>query len=279
MSKFSDRLTLIIKVTKDCNLACSYCYMDKQEPNNPSIMNLDVLESIISKAQKISSSVTYVWHGGEPLLASKEYYRYITLLQQLHKRDDNQEIYNSIQTNGILLNESFAESLLNDNFNIGISYDANSYSQSPSRPFLSGNPSEPIARKRIQWIKSKQKKAGVLCVVTSENVEDAAGILSRLSDAGVTGVGFLPFKRSPNALEMSITSEQWASFLIEVFELWLKNSCTIKSIDPIESMVAGLMGAHTSVCTFSDSCFKNFNVFIPKVTFILPHLFVTKVSI
>ncbi len=264
MSEVPDFLTLIIKVTPGCNLACKYCYMDKSNYDGTQLMSLDVLESIISKAQARCSQINYVWHGGEPLLAGHDYYRYIARLQQFYRRDEHQKIHNSIQTNGTLLNEQTVRTLLAYNFCIGISYDANDPKQSPSRPFLTGRPTEPAVRKRIALLKSMAGSAGVLCVVTRENVEDASGILKRLSDMGLNGVSFLPFKKNPHAPDMGVEPDQWATFLIEVFEFWLENSHSIKNIEPIWSMVLGLMGDTPVLCTYIGPCFKRYLCIYPQ---------------
>ncbi len=61
-------LTAIIKPTHECNLSCSYCYVD---PNAETGRMTDVLmaESMKQVAECSSDkSARFIWHGGEPLL-------------------------------------------------------------------------------------------------------------------------------------------------------------------------------------------------------------------
>jgi len=237
--------------------------VDKNEPQESTFMHPEILENLIAKAQAESSEIHYVWHGGEPLIADLDYYRFITLLQQYYKRDESQVIYNNIQTNGTLLTSHFLTSLLKNNFSIGISYDANSASQAPSRPFISGKSSEESVRNGIELLKSHTGSVGVLCVITNENIKDAAGIFKRLSALGVNGVSFLPFKKNPYAQDMSVEPEDWAAFLIDIFELWLESD-VIKNIEPISSMILGLMGGTPALCTYSNPCFRRYLCIYPQ---------------
>ncbi|MCW7755334.1 radical SAM protein [Desulfobotulus sp. H1] len=255
---FSDSVTLIVKVTRGCNLACRYCYVDKTCKQQNPLMDLGVLENIISKAQAACSRINYVWHGGEPLLAGMGYYPYISMLQSLYRRDSDQKVSNSIQTNGTLLSRQFIDILMSHGFEVGISYDANQREQSPSRPFVTGRATEPCVEQSIQRLQSVRSSAGVISVVTCENVGDAEGMLQRLSGLGISGVSFLPFKKTANSPDLGIRADQWTAFLMEVFDFWLRNDHTIKHIEPIGSMLQGLLGVPPSICTYKGPCFTRY---------------------
>lgn len=264
MTAMPSALTLIVKVTTACNLACKYCYVDKPSDVKNSGMPLETIECLISKTQDVCEQVNYVWHGGEPLLLGPSYFDYIAVLQQLYRKSESQIISNSIQTGGVLLSQQFADSLLNNKFSIGISYDANAPDVAPSRPFATGRPSEALVRNRIQILKSASGSAGVLSVITRDNCEDAPGMLDRLSSLGINGVSFLPFKLTPNSPDLAVDPDRWADFLIEVFECWLNNSCSIKHIEPLESMILGLVGAAPSLCTYAGPCFTRYLSIYPN---------------
>ena len=68
----------VIKPTHRCNLACKYCY--NEDVRKP-IMTLNILEKTIlktfyyTKKVKEFTSIDFIWHGGEPMLASLDFYK------------------------------------------------------------------------------------------------------------------------------------------------------------------------------------------------------------
>ena len=79
--------TMVKPVGATCNLDCSYCYYrDKAEiysaPQN--LMTDDVLEEYVRQYLEAVNlpTVTFCWHGGEPLLAGIDFYRKAVELQQ-----------------------------------------------------------------------------------------------------------------------------------------------------------------------------------------------------
>lgn len=68
----SPHLTVIIKVTHQCNLRCTYCGQYRQSKE---IIPFDVIAHTISKVfrQPDLETVTFVWHGGEPLIAGQDF--------------------------------------------------------------------------------------------------------------------------------------------------------------------------------------------------------------
>lgn len=264
MQPCSNTLTLIIKLTTQCNLACEYCYMEK-DSNYDSIMPLDILEDIISKAQRDFKKVNYVWHGGEPLLVGKNYFKYIHKLQQYYKKDSSQEIDNSIQTNGTLLTKEYLEKLITYGFDIGISYDANVENMNPSRPFISGEPTQNSVEKSLNLIKQFTGTAGAICVVTKNNAHNPKAILDKLVQIGLSGISFIPFKKTPYSADLSIDPLIWSDFLINSFEYWLYSS-EMRNIEPIVGMVKGLLGMKASTCTYTSPCFKRYLALYPDGT-------------
>lgn len=54
-----------------------------------------------------SRNVTFIWHGGEPLLVDMDFYEEAICLQTQHQKKDTQKIVNNIQTNATLLNQEW----------------------------------------------------------------------------------------------------------------------------------------------------------------------------
>ncbi|MBQ3576363.1 MAG: radical SAM protein, partial [Coprobacter sp.] len=109
-----------------CNLDCHYCYyLEKGElyrGTSPK-MSDDILERYIIEYIECqpTQNVLFTWHGGETLLRGIDFFRKAIRLQQRHAK--GRTISNSIQTNGILLNDEWCRFFKEENFLVGISLD------------------------------------------------------------------------------------------------------------------------------------------------------------
>ena len=105
--------TVLVKpVSADCNLACAYCFYSPKsslypEPNPR--MNDETLAKLIEEALMSGApQVSFVWQGGEPTLAGLDFFKEAVQLQDLY-RYPIQKIQNSIQTNGIIIDEEWVD--------------------------------------------------------------------------------------------------------------------------------------------------------------------------
>src|SRR5688500_12783013 len=79
-------IDFVIKISKYCNLRCSYCY-EFEELGQRRRMGLDELRAFFTNVrdtviQSGRSRIHFVWHGGEPLLVPLEYYERIGDIQR-----------------------------------------------------------------------------------------------------------------------------------------------------------------------------------------------------
>src|SRR5437763_16421673 len=91
-------INLIVKVTRICNLRCTYCH---EWADTKSVMEFETLAHMTAKTLRASNmrSVRFIWHGGEPLVRGRAFYEKALLLQQLCA-SEGQRVTNSVQTNG-----------------------------------------------------------------------------------------------------------------------------------------------------------------------------------
>lgn len=99
-----NRLMLIIKVTHKCNMRCAYCYDSYSPASNDKIVNIAFIQTVLHWLKGYTDNsgidaVDFVWHGGEPLLAGRNFYEKVYKMQQ--DILDGLVFSNGIQTNGI----------------------------------------------------------------------------------------------------------------------------------------------------------------------------------
>jgi len=112
--RFSSPLTLIVKPTANCNCACKYCCAG--ESSITSTINKDewldiLLDRIFEECDK-KNHISIIWHGYEPLLAGKNFYK--SLISRLNANQEYSNLIDHfIQTNLLLLDEEWIDILFN----------------------------------------------------------------------------------------------------------------------------------------------------------------------
>ncbi|MFN9010195.1 MAG: radical SAM protein [Hyphomonadaceae bacterium] len=142
-----ETLTIVAKITDQCNLGCGYCYYyagenaslrSRKEKNTgeklEKLANAIVESNICREFTQIYLSL----HGGEPLLVPKEVLS--RLLDPLMSAF-GKKLSCVVQTNGVLLDEHWIEFFAERKIAIGVSIDAVEVYHNERRPFTSGKPS------------------------------------------------------------------------------------------------------------------------------------------
>lgn len=109
-----------------CNLNCTYCYyIDKalQYGGREPLMSDELLETCIRQYIEACDvpEVNFCWHGGEPLLIGLPFFQKAMELQR--KYADGKRVFNTIQTNGTLVDERWCDLFNEGNFLVGVSID------------------------------------------------------------------------------------------------------------------------------------------------------------
>lgn len=179
-----------------CNLNCSYCYYLDKAPtiyeNRQPLMPLNVLEEYIRQYIQANEvpEVTFVWHGGEPLMAGIEYYKKAIEFQR--KYASGKAIVNSLQTNGLLVNSDWARFFHNNKFLIGLSVDGPRDIHDAYRVNKAGRPSFDKVMAAVSLMKQYGVEYNTLSVVTNLSEGRGAEIYRFLKSIGSRFMQFLP---------------------------------------------------------------------------------------
>ena len=104
----SGALMALVLVTHRCQLNCAYCELASAQEDMPLELVEKVMEDI-HRLVPVERPVTFVWHGGEPLMRGVDFFRWIHAFQK--EMRSTRTVRNVLQTNGLLLSEEFLDFL------------------------------------------------------------------------------------------------------------------------------------------------------------------------
>lgn len=181
-----DGVVVILQVTNRCQLNCTYCEYPKTGPELPRDLVQRVITETLLRVPP-ERSLTYVWHGGEPLLLGVEFFRWVFELQtaQAHGRT----FRNVLQTNGLLLDEPMFEFIkASGDFRPNISMDGPSILASQTRG---------VASEAYDVLFQELERRGIpfgLAVVGSpQALAHREAVVQYFAERGITGVGITVF--------------------------------------------------------------------------------------
>jgi len=125
----TQQFSLLVKpVSGLCNIDCGYCFYRRALDLYPADrytrrMNLTTAENMVRGflGQRLPFSAI-CFQGGEPLLMGLDFYRSFVELEKRHGVN-GQQVGNSFQTNGLLINDEWASFFKQYDMLIGISLD------------------------------------------------------------------------------------------------------------------------------------------------------------
>ncbi|MGD1822134.1 MAG: radical SAM protein [Pleomorphochaeta sp.] len=254
-------ITLMIKPASSmCNLKCDYCfYLDEEknrEDKHRKIMTNDTIEIIVKKTHKESNIINYIFQGGEPALATLNWFENFINLVNTYKKDGDNISY-SFQTNGTLIDEPFAKFLSENNFLVGVSFDGFSRIHDIHRKYSTKEKSSRDVINGINNLRKYNADYNVLTVVTNEVALNINKIYSSLVNGGEQYLQFIacldPFYEDSNKF---LNPNTYGKFLVELFDLWyadLRHGKNI-SIRLFNNFIAILLGNPPEACDMNGIC-------------------------
>jgi len=266
MNKFDNRsVNVLIKPSSGlCNLRCRYCFYHSPElnPNTDEhgFMKPETAENLINRAfEYASEQVVFAFQGGEPTLCGLEFFRkFVNMVDKYNTKGLNVNF--SIQTNGIAIDDDWAEFLAKNNFLTGLSIDGPSRVHNKNRI----DAMEHSSLKKVMDTKRLFDKYGVeynaLCVVTSETAKYPAQVYEFFKKQGIQYIQYIPcldpFGEDPGQHEFSLKPLEYENFLKKTFDLWYEDIMAgrITVIRTFDNYIAMLLGYAPESCGMSGRC-------------------------
>ncbi|MBU1092381.1 radical SAM protein [Patescibacteria group bacterium] len=257
-------MTPIIKIVGDaCNLRCRYCFYNANNQTTLHIMDMKLLERFIGEYMALfNGCLTFIWHGGEPLLAGLPFFESIIRFQQQNIRTGH-VIYNVVQTNATLVNNDWAEFFKLHDFRVGVSLDGTKESHNRFRTYNNGNGSFDDVMKGLEILRHYGIDPGVIQTLTHDNCSRATDDFNFFVSAGL-GWGINTYldgdASNPSMSDQNISNEELVSVIKTHIDLWLDQDISNLRIREIEDFIAGVLGKQAAGCTFNGTCTAYFLV-------------------
>lgn len=254
--------TLLIKPSgSDCNIDCKYCFYKARSPEfgqGRQRMNQHVLEVLVKGYMQLGFPVVgFAWQGGEPTLMGVDFFESAVQLQKEYGRE-GQQVSNTLQTNGLLLDERWCRFFHDNNFLLGISIDGPREFHDYYRVDHSGCGTFDRVIRAIENCRNHQVEFNALILLNNRNVEHTDELFDFLIGNDITYLQFIPCIETDPATgkpaDFSITPNQYGDFLCRLFDRWYDYGTEKLNIREFDSLLTYLvMGSHT-ICTYSKQC-------------------------
>ena len=246
-----------------CNLSCQYCfYLRKGElyPESTFRMSDEVLEEYIRKtieAHRIPE-VTFAWQGGEPTILGINFFKKALDFQKKYCRK-GMVIHNTIQTNGVLLDDEWCEFFKKNRFLVGISIDGPRELHDACRTDAAGKGSFDRVMKGLALLKKHKVDFNILCTVNVVNGYHPVEVYRFFRDeVKAQFIQFIPVvereRESSTLTSLSVGPEQYGKFLIGVFDEWVKYDVGTIYVQHFDTALANWYGEPHGICVFSPTC-------------------------
>ncbi len=244
-----------------CNMRCAYCYyLEKgkySESRKQTCMSYSLLEKLIRQTVAASPGpvVSFTWHGGEPTLAGMDFYKKALELERKYL-PRGWEAWNNLQTNGLLLNESWCRFLKENRFDVGLSIDGSARVHDANRRLLNGTGTFERVSASIRRLRHAGVEPDLLCTVNEVSQDKPLEVYRALRDTGCTWVQFIPvvIRGDGGTAPGSVSPEGYGSFLTAVFDEWVRQDLGLLDVQLFAEMARIMAGGQASLCWMSPTC-------------------------
>ncbi|MHB8267444.1 MAG: cyclophane-forming radical SAM/SPASM peptide maturase GrrM/OscB [Bradyrhizobium sp.] len=181
---------LVLQPTPFCNIDCKYCYLSNRSAKGQ--MSIETIRSVFSNLLSsglVCEELTVVWHAGEPLVVPVEYYvEAFEEIRQLASPKIN--VTHCIQTNGMLIDQSWCNFFVQHEVKIGISIDGPQAIHDRNRVTRSGDGTHSQVLAGIRLLKQNKIPFNVITVLTADSLDKAEELYEFYAQEGIESVAF-----------------------------------------------------------------------------------------
>jgi uncharacterized protein len=253
-----------------CNLDCTYCFFlskEKLYPDSRFRMSDETLETYIRQLleSQRAPEVTISCQGGEPTLMGLDFFKramdYVT-----HYTRPGVTVGHTMQANGILLHDDWCEWFREHHFLIGLSLDGPQAMHDTYRVDKGGAPTFHKVLRAARLLQEHKVEFNILTTVNAANADHPLEVYRFLRDeVGTQFMQFIPiverineqgeigFQEGNQVSERSVKPEQWGTFLITIFDEWVRRDVGTMFVQMFDAALASWYGAPPALCIFAET--------------------------
>lgn len=257
-----------------CNMHCAYCYyLEKAQTldsDGPRLMTVETLERFIQQYMEAQTQqdVLFIWHGGEPMLRSIDFYRKAVSLQGVYAR--GRHVDNCIQTNGTLIDDAWCRFLKEHHWLVGVSIDGPEALHDHYRRSREGENTFEQVMRGIRLLNQYGVEWNAMATVNRHNAEYPLEFYRFFKRIGCRYVQFTPVVERTDSqgrlvsladgegnyrlTSESVTPEQWGRFCCHIFDEWVKQDIGSYFVQLFDATLANWCGVEPGVCSMADRC-------------------------
>lgn len=172
------------------------------------------------------------------------------------------QIYNTIQTNGILLDDEWCQFFRENNFLVGISIDGPKEIHDTYRKDKKGNSIFNRVMQSIRIMQVLEVEFNILATVNRVNADYPLEVYRFFKDIDAQFIQFIPIVELESddsdgnikVSDESVLPEQYGDFLIAIFDEWVKKDVGKIYIQIFDAALASWVDYPPSVCLFAPTC-------------------------
>ncbi|MEI8658155.1 anaerobic sulfatase maturase [Vibrio sp. Hal054] len=196
---------------------------------------------------------------GEPTLRGIDFYKRAIAYQQKHKRE-GMNVLNTFQTNGVLINDEWAQFLKLNRFLVGISLDGDEELHDRYRKHRNGKGSYQQVVRGLRCLQKYDVEYNMLTVIQANNGNHGRRVYQHLTSLGVQFIQFIPVveaEKGKGVTDRTVGAKQFGRFMIEVFNTWRENDIGRVFVSHFDNALGMSLGMPSSSCVHSSSCGNN----------------------
>ena len=262
-------VNLLIKpASGHCNLRCSYCFyadeISHREVPLRAVMDLETQEIILGKLFDYADGpITVCFQGGEPTLASLAFFKHF-VANAATRNKHSLPIQYALQTNGMILDDSWASFFAKNKFLIGLSLDGPADIHDQCRVHSDGLGTFESVFNAAEILRSHQVEYNVLTVLTAHSAPRIKDIYRFFTQNGFDYQQYIPcldpLESPRGSFAYSLLPEVYAQCMIDLFDMWYQDQLNGNAvyIRDFENLAGIILGYPAERCGMSGRCVNQF---------------------
>jgi uncharacterized protein len=220
-------------------------------------MTDEVLTGLMRNALAMNrTAYAFCWQGGEPTLMGLRFFQRVTDLQQ-SLATPGSVILNSVQTNGVLIDDALASHFAEYRFLVGVSLDGPPKLHDAHRRTRKGGRTHGRVMAGIDILRRRGAAVNILTLVSRQNAARPQELYRYFVEHGLVDLQFIPLvddQRQRSGRPLAVSGRRWGEFLCGLFDAWWPHDVGRVSVRHFDAVAARLARGEEQLCTLAGDC-------------------------